>query len=81
MQLNHRAHSWPSGDMDKGFVLLHCQTDVCIEHDKTVLQTYLMIQRTPPADVAMMSAYKHHKHVQPCCLSLSSIFSSHIFYV
>lgn len=51
-----------------------------IQCDKAVLQAYLMIQHTPPADAAMMSARKHHKHVQPCILSPAflSLSSSHI---
>lgn len=56
------------------------ETAVYIQCDKAVLQAYLMIQHTPPADAAMMSARKHHKHVQPCILSPAflSLSSSHI---
>lgn len=54
--------------MDKGSLLPSFQLAVCIQRDKAVLQACLMIQHTPPADAAMMSASKHHKHVQPCNL-------------
>lgn len=63
IQLNSLV-TWIEGSMLPSF-----HTTVCIQRDKAVLQAYLMIQHTPPADAAMMSASKHHKHVQPCSFS------------
>lgn len=38
------------------------------------LWAYLMIRCTPSADTVMMSALKHHKHVQPCTPSPAFCF-------
>lgn len=70
-----RIKTWLSC-MDYGSMLTFLQAIQCV---KAVLQAYLMIRCTPPADTVMMSALKHHKHVQPCTLSPAFLSNSFHF--
>lgn len=45
------------------------------------LWAYLMIRCTPSADTVMMSALKHHKHVQPCTPSPAFCFFTCPFFL